>query len=165
MAVSGKERSNYVKIDEKQIEKLREVARKKNITMGVLDESLGHARGFLKQCMYNGYINKSDLMLIKLIYDVDVECHEPKPIEKEQSKQVALNVDELVTVIRANNVIGKHLEEQNNEIIKLLGEIKDKLKIIANIPYGTNTQTPHTYKNYTGIKDGKLQFTTKEEKK
>lgn len=162
MAVTSSKRMNYVRIDKAQVEKLREIAKKKGLNHNGLDNELGRSGGFLAQCCLSGWISKADLKLIKLMYDIDVELHEPvkadPKADEEPAQETVPNVDELVTVIRANNVIAKHIEEQNAEIINILKDIRSTM-----YDNKVNRNVPRTYKNYTGIKNGELQFTNMRE--
>lgn len=167
MAVNANERKNFVKLDTTKLNALYKIAKEKGLNMTALNRSIGHTEGFLKQCEYNGYIKKSDVMLVNMIYDVDLELHDIP----EQPKQATtiLNVEELVSAVRGNNVISKHLEEQNVEIIGLLTDIKKQLQIINNMSYGkvvidNEKNYPRTYKHYTGVKNEELQFGDKEKK-
>ncbi len=165
MAVTSNKRLNYVRIDEAQVEKLREIAKKKGLNCTALDNELGRSSGFLKQCCLNGWISKADLKLIKLTFDIDVELHEPVTPEPKmdeepaQTQTTVLNVEELVSAVRANNVISKHIEEQNAELIDLLKDIRSMMRDEIKRREERSKNVPRTYRNYTGIKNGELQFT------
>lgn len=140
MAVDGKDRKNFVKIDKSKVEELYKLASKKGITITALNESIGHTSGFLKQCLYNGYIKKADVMLIKMTYDIDVEYKEPikeEVPEKESSGEVAEMLDTIKRRICATNIILKDsnqaVEQKLDNIQKQNGEIINTLHIIGNL--------------------------------
>lgn len=153
-------RTNHVRIDKAQVEKLREIAKKKKgFSATALDYGLGHYPGFLAKCCASGWIPKDDIKLIKLAFDIDVELHEPVTPEPAQAKTTILNVEELVSAVRANNVISKHIEEQNAELIELLKDIRSMMRDEMKRQEERSKNVPRTYRNYTGIKKGELQFT------
>jgi hypothetical protein len=140
MAVDGKDRKNFVKVDKSKVEELYKLASKKGITITALNESIGHTSGFLKQCCYNGYIKKADVMLIKMTYDIDVEYKEPikeEVPEKESSGEVAEMLDTIKRRICATNIILKDsnqaVEQKLDNIQKQNGEIINTLHTIGNL--------------------------------
>lgn len=140
MAVEGKDRKNFVKIYKSKIEELYKLASSKGITITALNESIGHTSGFLKQCIYNGYMKKADIMLIKMTYDIDVEYKEPikeELAEQKLSGEVAEIFDSIKRRIGATNIILKDsnqaIEQKLDNIQKQNGEIINTLHTIGNL--------------------------------
>jgi len=139
MAVNGKDRKNFVKIDESKVEELYKLASSKGITITALNESIGHTGGFLKQCVYSGYIKKADVMLIKMTYDIDVEYKEPikEEVPEKESGEVAEMLDTIKRKISATNIILKTsnqaIEQKLDSIQKQNGDIINTLHTIGNL--------------------------------
>jgi len=132
MAVNANERKNFVKLDTTKLNALYEIAKGKGLNATTLNRSIGHTEGFLKQCEYNGYIKKSDVILVNMMYGIDLEL---KEVVKEEKAETPDNetLESLMRKISANNVILKTHSEDIAEIKSEIHDIAVSLRTIGNL--------------------------------
>lgn len=113
----------FKKVDLKKLEK---VAKKFN-TYSEFSEAIGHAPGHYQNIKASGTISTSDWLLIKAMFNVDVELQENLPVINDNGE----DADALKRKISANNVL---IKDAMGEIAKMKSEIiliKEQNKEIA----------------------------------
>lgn len=81
--------SNYVRID---TNKLTSLVKNSKMNKTEFCRTIGHEGSYLKKCIDRGTMSLSDILLIKKIYECDIEYHPPKEEPQIiQGKQMSLD--------------------------------------------------------------------------
>lgn len=126
MNTKGLEGNSFVKLDVKAWER----AMKKCESPTAFSRSLGHAGGFYNNTAKRGMVSRTDVLLVKAMYGIDIELkeEEPKPAPADSEE-----LDALRRKISANNEIAR---KTFDEITALKAEIKEmnvSLRTIGNL--------------------------------
>ena len=126
MNTKGLEGNVFIKLDAKAWER----AAKKCENVTAFSRSLGHGDGFYQNVLKRGTVTRTDVLLVKAMYGIDIELKEeepkPAPIDSEE-------LDALRRKISANNEIAR---KTFDEITALKAEIKEmnvSLRTIGNL--------------------------------
>lgn len=139
MNTKGLNGDRFVRLDVKNLEAA--IAKCKN--RSEFSKSLGHTDGFCAHLIKRQIIAKTDVLLIKAMYGIDVELKEPVKPEIEptgDNETSSAGMDTLIRKVSANNVLAhkglEEIQQLRNEIASLNArnkEISDSLHVIGNL--------------------------------
>ena len=126
MNTRGLDGTTFVKLDLKAWER----AAKKCENITAFSRSLGHGDGFYQSVLKREIVSRTDVLLVKAMYGIDIELkeEEPKPAPADSEE-----LDALRRKISANNEISR---KTFDEITALKAEIKEmniSLRTIGNL--------------------------------
>lgn len=78
---------NLIKID---TDKLRALIKNQGMNMTQFSSTIGHESSFLPKCLKRGSMQMHDIVLIKQMYETDIEYHPPKEPTIVKAEQMEL---------------------------------------------------------------------------
>lgn len=126
--------SNYVRID---TNKLTSLVKNSKMNKAEFCRTIGHEGSYLKKCIDRGTMSLSDILLIKKIYECDIEYHPPK-VEPQiiQGKQMSLE-----------DIRKEPSHKKKALYYKLMSEIWDVHDYLRYADAGLDKITHHTITN------------------
>ena len=80
---------NLIKID---TDKLRALIKNQGMNMTQFSSTIGHESSFLPKCLKRGTMQMHDIVLIRQMYETDIEYHPPKEPTIVKAEQMELDI-------------------------------------------------------------------------